>query len=500
MEAMRGGRSVLAWAALAVLACKADPIADLRAGKADAVEQALARGKLRADGVDASGKPLLVLAWEADRPGVGKVLLDRGADPNLLRPGGRPFVHEVIASGKAAWIDAFLSSHLLDVDAIDGEGLTPLMVAVNHGNREAARALLARGVDLSVLTPQGYAAAHLDLASKAATPVGLAALTTELRCDDFPEPAEVAKAFAAAAANDVAGLKAYVGATRCPSRRTGAGDEQGRTLLLAAVAAGAVDAAHFLLDHGASAREARFTDGRFEAALDLARAPAMQALLRAHGARPPPERKAEVIIAAGAKTPGELDDELAAWTERRLPLDAGFPQVFPSDRLPGLNPGWHVLVLGICEEGVGRTWAAACRSMQRDVYVRTVTVRADRLRCPWSAEPWDMLQPARAETPEGTLVARSLERTVSVELRSASGELVDWKHMDLPGGDEAHPLPCDGLEVKADGPTIRASYTCYTPYCTTPSATDMGTVFRVEKGKIRSREYEGEHRRGECDR
>jgi hypothetical protein len=225
----------------------------------------------------------------------------------------------------------------------------------------------------------------------------------------------------------------------------------------------------------------------------------MQALLRAHGARPPPERKAEVIIAAGAKTPGELAAARADWANRDVVFEAGFPQVFLSDRLPGLNPGWHVLVLGICDEGVGRTWAASLRSIQKDVYVRTVTVKTERLACPWTPSPWNLFEPEIAETPDGTLLARSLERTVSVELRNARGELVDWKYMDLPGGDATHPLPCDELRMSVEGASIRAQYTCYTPYCTTPSATDMSTVFRAEKGKIRSREYEGEHRQGECD-
>jgi ankyrin repeat protein len=487
-------RWLLATGVAVAFACKADPIADLKAGKLEAIEKALANGTIQAAGVDAAGEPLLVVAYEADQPAAGKLLLDKGADPNVVRANGQPLFQEVVAAGRAPWVDALLASHLLDVHATDADGTTALLLAVKRGDRELARRLIARGADPYAATRHGVAAVDLDKGASANRVFDRSGSTLWCwwnRSDTLPSAL-----VAAAAANDVATLETTIDKAQCPGLASSR-DRQGKTPLMAAVAAGSTDAARFLLDHGADVHGSRFSGGRFVTALDLARDPAMQALLRAHGARPPPERKAEVIIAAGAKTADELKGALDRWKEVGS-LASGFPQVFQSDLMPGLNPGWQIVVLGFCEEGVGRANAANLRQLQKDVYVRTVTVKTEQLACPPIGDG-SRIAPVTVPTPEGPMIARQVKDTVSIELHGKSGELLDWKWTTAPPGDENTPYPCDGTSMIADGAYLKVLYTCYSPGCTTPSSTPVTVTYWAERKKLRSAAEDGETKPGDCD-
>lgn len=101
------------------------------------------------------GSPLNTASWQGNKnPALVKetiqVLIDAGADPNLLARGNRP-LHEAVFGdeGSPAAVEALLSNGA-DPDALDEKGRTPLMVAADHGEFECARLLVEAGADQSI--------------------------------------------------------------------------------------------------------------------------------------------------------------------------------------------------------------------------------------------------------------------------------------------------------------------------------------------------------------
>jgi hypothetical protein len=63
-----------------------------------------------------------------------------------------------------------------------------------------------------------------------------------------------------------------------------------------------------------------------------------------------------VVIWGGGKTPESAQQSLAEWGARSaewstwLRLQTGYPRIVESAKVPGMNPGFHVVVLGACNE------------------------------------------------------------------------------------------------------------------------------------------------------
>ncbi len=108
---------------------------------------------------------------------------------------------------------------------------------------------------------------------------------------------------------------------------------------------------------------------------------------------------ARVVIADGAKTKTEAEQKL---TQLKLAssvrLAPGYPRVLPSESMKGLNPGLHIVVLGLCSSadrapiksnGVGMNIALKhhthllkqLKASVRGVYSKTVTTDLP-LSCP----------------------------------------------------------------------------------------------------------------------
>ena len=87
-------------------------------------------------------------------------LLARGTDPNSRDPQGQTALHLALRDQSPRVVQALWASSLLDVNAINESGETPLMMAALRGDLESAQRLLARGakVHKAGWSPLHYAA------------------------------------------------------------------------------------------------------------------------------------------------------------------------------------------------------------------------------------------------------------------------------------------------------------------------------------------------------
>ncbi|PKY01978.1 ankyrin [Aspergillus campestris IBT 28561] len=91
------------------------------------------------------------LSWdstEGETFEIARLLIEHGADPMRdLYDGGRRLLLAVAAKGDTEFLSALLARWPLDVNCSARNGRTPLFFAVQQGNLEMARLLLARGAD-----------------------------------------------------------------------------------------------------------------------------------------------------------------------------------------------------------------------------------------------------------------------------------------------------------------------------------------------------------------
>jgi len=111
------------------------------------------------------GQIALAVAAEAGDPDVVEALLQAGADPNTPEANfGWCPLHIAAAEGYTDVADRLLE-HGAGVSCEDKDRVTPLELAVRHGNRKVAELLLARGADGSTSSiKDGTLATHEDCA------------------------------------------------------------------------------------------------------------------------------------------------------------------------------------------------------------------------------------------------------------------------------------------------------------------------------------------------
>ena len=124
------------------------------------------------------------------------------------------------------------------------------------------------------------------------------------------------------------------------------------------------------------------------------------------------EVTATVIIWGGGTTLAEAEGSLARLeiekpklAEAGLKLPEGLPRIDASERYPGLNPGFHIVVLGVCDEAAAADRLLALRRTHPFIYGRTA--KASRIECPafdraalprrLLCEDWQRSEPPDAE-------------------------------------------------------------------------------------------------------
>lgn len=84
-------------------------------------------------------------------------LLRRGFDPNTRNPKGQVGLTLALQNGSLKVFEALMASRQLDVNALNAQDESPLMMAALKGHVEAARALVAREADVN---KTGWAPLH----------------------------------------------------------------------------------------------------------------------------------------------------------------------------------------------------------------------------------------------------------------------------------------------------------------------------------------------------
>lgn len=109
------------------------------------------------DAVDEKGETALYYAVRGNLLDCVKFLLNAGANPNICNEYARVPLHA--AASKEKILDALLS-HGAEVDFVDGDGETALMIAVRDGNELSVRTLLCHKANVNAVGIWGSTALH----------------------------------------------------------------------------------------------------------------------------------------------------------------------------------------------------------------------------------------------------------------------------------------------------------------------------------------------------
>ncbi len=211
---------------------------------------------------------------------------------------------------------------------------------------------------------------------------------------------------------------------------------------------------------------------------------------------------AQVLIWGGGRTPEEGRKALERFEAERSGLEAilslgeGYPRVIASDTLPGLKPGFHVVMLGACKPEELKEPLSTLQAFKAGVYARAVKLALGSGNCP---KPENLLQWASTER----VVEKPFELTavtfmsaepsasqvpwlVRLYLRDAAGELADQAAVDPRAGIwEGTDRNSCMTEATAEGSSVRVTVDCDNlaggPW---PQKRHEEFVYKVQAGKI----------------
>jgi hypothetical protein len=152
---------------------------------------------------------------------------------------------------------------------------------------------------------------------------------------------------------------------------------------------------------------------------------------------------AQLVIWGGGKDTAEAEASLGRWQERAknkfwdgtLKVAEGYPRIVKSDTVPGLKPGFMVVVLGACAPAEGSKVLETLKAFEPGAYARDVTW-AEPLACPQLGPEWRVIQSKSWKKKDGTLTAVLLQgpeskdayhptlQALRVMLRAPDGELL----------------------------------------------------------------------------
>jgi ankyrin repeat protein len=106
-------------------------------------------------------------------PNVLRLLLEKGADPNLLLPsqsGNERTALNMAVSGGVREVVELLLAHKADVNARDHNGNTPLVRSFRERHHEMVELLLSKGADPNALDASGFPPLHIALGAQQTAP------------------------------------------------------------------------------------------------------------------------------------------------------------------------------------------------------------------------------------------------------------------------------------------------------------------------------------------
>ena len=201
----------------------------------------------------------------------------------------------------------------------------------------------------------------------------------------------------------------------------------------------------------------------------------------------------DAIIWGGGTTQADGEKWLELWnneaasTSRLLTLAPGYPQVVKSDDVPGLKPGFVVVLLGTCQGADARYTVGLLKGVAERVYARRI--KATTTACPTRQNGLQRARMAVTTGERGTRLQAAevwnpnqLKSEVWVSLRTKEGALLD--QTVVPGTSSS----CRGLTLDASPGLLEVVTTCDEESNGGKCMTDSGPVatkFSALKGKLR---------------
>lgn len=210
-------------------------------------------------------------------------------------------------------------------------------------------------------------------------------------------------------------------------------------------------------------------------------------------------RPAQLLIWGGGKDTAEAETALGRWQERAkknewegtLKVAEGYPRIVQSGTVPGLKPGFVVVVLGACEPAAGPKVLETLKAFEPTAYARDVTW-AEPLACPQLGPEWRVVQSKSWKKKEGTLTAVLLEtlakdepgawtrQSLRVMLRAPDGRpLGSDERSGSPGVDDFTGNPTFMPTLDGAGPTV--TYLSIGGGCTGgPNVSETRVKYRID--------------------
>lgn len=140
-------------------------------------------------------------------------------------------------------------------------------------------------------------------------------------------------------------------------------------------------------------------------------------------------RRVTLIIWGGGKAPADAERAIKDFTDRGFKSSAPLAKLF-STEVRGLNPGFHIAVLGACPSAQGHALLRRARQFYQGVYVRAVPAEGEvaKLSCPhvttprreWYYEPSPEEPAAITGSEEVVLPGGTLKVDVEADIESNS--------------------------------------------------------------------------------
>lgn len=129
-----------------------------------------------------------------------------------------------------------------------------------------------------------------------------------------------------------------------------------------------------------------------------------------------PRSPSTMILWGGGKTRDEAEASAADFRQRAslwddlVELAKDYPRIMESASVPGLKPGFQVVVLGVCEAKEGEEFATVFDTFEPRTYTRPVEWKEPgALPCPRFVDVWQLEGTARAKGKPGELLGAVFE-------------------------------------------------------------------------------------------
>jgi hypothetical protein len=198
-----------------------------------------------------------------------------------------------------------------------------------------------------------------------------------------------------------------------------------------------------------------------------------------------------LLVWGGGKTPEEAAKSLAEWKTKSpewltyVQLADGYPRIIESKTVAGLNPGFHIVVLGACDDGgAGLHMLDLFKHLEPSVYAKEVTW-AEASACPVPVGDWDWSSAIlRVKTKQGSLSGLMLFRQKAPDMKVAIRTDIKGSASTLKWFDEGD-SECElSGAFEERGSALAYETICITGRCTSNGSSKSRVSFTLKDGQI----------------